>query len=101
MSDGNISSERKRQLIKDLMAAYADTDGEYLQSLYFPETAASCRIPSKFGVPSAVFKQRFHFYVNTGDNGEGMVGFCPQDTTFMSVFAHLDSIRSSDDDNVT
>jgi len=73
----SIDKHRKRELIDKVIAAYADTDREYLQALYFPENSDSARIPSKFGVPSSVFNQRFHFYINTGENGAGVIGMVP------------------------
>lgn len=72
-----MSREQKKDLIKRLVAANADTDQDYLEALYFPERAESARIPSKFGIPSSVFTQKFHFYVNTGDTGGGVIGLAP------------------------
>jgi hypothetical protein len=72
-----MDPQRKKDTIQKVISMYADSDVDYLNALYFPESSDSARIPSKFGVPSAVFSQKFHYYVNTGDTGSGVIGLLP------------------------
>ena len=85
-SDPNLDPAKRQEAIKKVMALYAEADIDYLNALYFPETSEAARIPSKFGVPSSVFTQKFHFYVNTGPYGTGGIGLLPQDTTFKCAY---------------
>lgn len=52
-------------------------DVEYLHAVYFPETSNAARIPTRFGMPSSVFTQRYSYYVNTGSSGSGAIGIAP------------------------
>lgn len=52
-------------------------DSDYLNCVYFPETSQAARIPTWFGGPTSTFTQRFHYYKNTGPNGNGMIAFAP------------------------
>lgn len=60
----------------------SDKDYEYLKCVLFPELTDPVRVPTPFGIPSAVFTQKISFYLSTGLSGNGYIQFAPKDTSF-------------------
>lgn len=55
MRSPHISIDEKDKLIAKLNTAFSGLDVAYLHAVYFPDSSGPARVPSKFGLPSAVF----------------------------------------------
>lgn len=59
-----------------LTAQVSSTDSSYLGSLLFPELYPPARLPTRFGLPTASFAHRTHFYIDPNQNGNfGLILF--------------------------
>lgn len=78
----NLSRSDQMQLIDAYKRKLHDKDYDYIRCVLFPEIVNPQRVPTQFGIPSALFTHRFHVYISTGLNGNGVIQLAPKDTTF-------------------
>lgn len=64
-----------------------DVKDDYLMAMLFPEYSPNVRIPSPFGLPSALHTQKQEAFLTTNAKGEGMLVFTLQDLHFNLCYA--------------
>jgi hypothetical protein len=59
-----------------LKSHVSSTDASYLGNILFPELYPPARLPTRFGLPTAAFSHRSHFYLDPNINGNfGLIIF--------------------------
>lgn len=76
--------------MKAAMNMYDGIDYDFIYAVFLPEFSEPARWPVSFGMPTAVFTQRYSFNLYTGNAGNGRIVILPKVTNTYAVYTTVD-----------